>query len=71
MATGVDLLIMAVTTALLAIFAPALIRAFNRDPEVVRVGAAYLRIVSPFYIFAAFGVILGRALNAPGTAWRR
>ena len=66
LATGVDLVIMLLAIVLLAGFAPALIRAFNRDPEVVRIGAGYLRIVSPFYFFAAFGVIFGRALNGAG-----
>ena len=66
LATGLDLLIMLVVIVLLAGFAPALIRAFNRDPDVVRIGASYLRIVSPFYFFAAFGVIIGRALNGAG-----
>ena len=39
---------------------------FNREPEVVHIGARYLRIVSPFYIFAALGIVLGRALNGAG-----
>ncbi|MCX6997990.1 MAG: MATE family efflux transporter [Kiritimatiellaeota bacterium] len=66
LATALDVVIMLAVSGLLAAFAPALIRAFNRDPDVVRIGASYLRIVSPFYVFAAFGVIIGRALNGAG-----
>jgi Na+-driven multidrug efflux pump len=33
---------------------------------VVAIGAEYLRIVSPFYVFAALAIVLGRALNGAG-----
>lgn len=29
-------------------------------------GASYLRLVSPFYVFAALGIILGRGMNGAG-----
>jgi putative MATE family efflux protein len=70
MATGVDAMFMAAGAAALILFAPALISAFNKDTlhaaEVVAIGSQYLRIVSPFYLFAALGIILGRALNGAG-----
>ena len=50
----------------MVLFAPGLIRVFNREPDVVRIGAQYLQVVSPFYIFAALGIVLGRALNGAG-----
>ena len=32
----------------------------------IEVGAHYLRIVSPFYVFTAAGIVLGRSLNGAG-----
>lgn len=52
--------------AVLMIFAPGLIRFFNDEPDVVRIGIGYLHIVSPCYIFAALGIVLNRALNGAG-----
>jgi Na+-driven multidrug efflux pump len=66
LATGMDAAFMAFAAVVIVICAPGLIRAFNSDPEVVRVGVRYLRIVSPFYVFTAAGVVLGRALNGAG-----
>jgi len=43
-----------------------MIRVFSSVPEVVGVGTAYLRTVSPFYIFTALGIVLGRALQGAG-----
>ncbi len=57
---------MAVTALILVSVAPGLIRVFNTEPDVVRIGARYLRTVSPFYIFAALAIVLGRALNGAG-----
>lgn len=66
LATGIDALLMAFFAAVLMTFAAPLIRVFNADPDVVDIGARYLRIVSPFYLFAAVGIVLGRALNGAG-----
>lgn len=65
-AVAVDAVFMTVTAALLMSLAPHLIRLFNTEPGVVRTGADYLRIVSPSYVFAALGIVLGRALNGAG-----
>ncbi|MFH0963346.1 MAG: MATE family efflux transporter [Planctomycetota bacterium] len=65
-ATLIDVAIMCVAAAAFMVFAPDMIGAFNSDPDVVAVGTNYLRIVSPFYVFAALGIILGRALNGAG-----
>lgn len=67
-ATGTDAAFMALAAVLLAVFAPFFIRVFSSDPEVVRTGSHYLRVVSPFYVFTALGVVLGRALNGAGDA---
>ena len=66
LATGLDLLFMLVAIFVMVTFAAPLMRLFNGDPEVVRIGVNYLRIVSPFYVFAALGIVLGRGLNGAG-----
>lgn len=66
LAAGVDVLIMVAATVLLMLAAPAIIRVFNAEPEVVAIGADYLRTVSPSYVFTALAIVLGRALNGAG-----
>lgn len=67
LAAGIDAVFMALAAVVMILWAPTLIGVFNRhDPEVVRIGAHYLRIVSPFYVFVAFGIVLGRSLNGAG-----
>jgi Na+-driven multidrug efflux pump len=65
-ATGLDVAIMAVSAALMLVFAPPLVRLFDTNPEVVRVGGDYLKTVSPFYVFVALAIVLGRALDGAG-----
>jgi putative MATE family efflux protein len=65
-ATVIGMLFMVVAAVIMMLFAPTLIRVFNREPDVVQIGARYLQIVSPFYVFAALGIVLGRALNGAG-----
>lgn len=66
LATWLDVGFM-VTAAVVALpLAPFLIRVFNSEPEVIAVGTEYLRIVSPFYIYAAPGIVLSRALQGAG-----
>ncbi len=66
MAAWFDVGLMAVSAAVLMGFARPLIHFFNTDAEVIRIGARYLHVVSPFYVFAAFGIVLGRGLNGAG-----
>ena len=66
LATGVDVVIMAASAALMLAFAPQFVRLFDATPEVVQVGAGYLRTVSPFYVFTALAIVLGRALDGAG-----
>lgn len=65
-AAWVDVAFMVAAGLVLMGFATPLIRFFNNDAEVVSIGARYLHIVSPFYVFAAFGIILARGLNGAG-----
>ena len=66
LAGGIDAGIMVLFAVLALVAAEPLVRCFTRDPEVVRIGVQYLRVVSPFYPAVAFGIILGRALNGAG-----
>lgn len=65
-ATWVDIIFMILSGAVLMVFASPLLRFFNDDAEVVAIGTRYLHIVSPFYIFAGFGIVLARGLNGAG-----
>jgi len=65
-ATAADGLIMAAGAALLSGFAPFLIGVFDPTAEVVAVGVSFLRITSWFYVFVAFAIVLGRALQGAG-----
>jgi putative MATE family efflux protein len=52
------------------IFARPLIAVFNADPRVVATGASFLRWFSATFIFMAFSIVLGRAMNGAGdTFW--
>ncbi len=66
LATGLDMLLMALSAGVMMLWARPMIGIFNADPEVVSIGSDYLRIVSPFYVMAALGIVLGRALNGAG-----
>jgi len=39
---------------------------FDRNPEVIRIGASFIRITTGFYVFTAFAIVLGRALQGAG-----
>ena len=66
LATGIDEVIMVASAALMLAFAPAFVRWFDPNPEVVQMGSDYLRTVSPFYVFTALAIVLGRALDGAG-----
>lgn len=66
LAAGLDVALMVLAAGFFALFARPLVRAFNADPGVVAIGAEYLRTVSPFYVFTALAIVLGRALNGAG-----
>jgi len=66
MATGIEMGIMVLATLVVVLFAPVLIGIFDSNPDVIATGVSYLRTVSPFYIFAVLGIVLGRALQGAG-----
>ncbi len=60
------MLIMGTVGIIFFLFAPSLIGFFSTNPQVVKIGTAYLRITSLGYLFIALGVVLGRSLNGAG-----
>ena len=67
-ATGMGLVIMAVTLVPLMIFAPQLTRLFNHEEEVIGYGTWFIRTISPFYLaFAINQVYLGARRGAGNT----
>lgn len=66
MATALDMAIMAVSAAVLMIWAAPLVRLFDPNPDVVTLGVRYFRVVSAFHVFAALSIVLGRALQGAG-----
>ncbi len=66
LATGLDAIIMFVLAMGLTLFAAPLISLFDASPQVVQVGASYLRITSFFHVLAALSIVLGRALQGAG-----
>jgi putative MATE family efflux protein len=66
LASGIGMGINLAAAAVMMLFAGPMTAFFSDDPAVVAVGANYLRLVSPFYVFAAMGIILGRSINGAG-----
>ncbi len=48
------------------VFAPEIIKAFNPTPEVVKYGALSLRILTAFFLFYGYGMIIINAFNGAG-----
>ncbi|MCK4401332.1 MATE family efflux transporter [bacterium] len=53
-------------TVIFFIFAKEIIAIFNTNPEVIRIGALYLRFLSFTFIFMASSIVLGRAFMGAG-----
>lgn len=66
LATGLGFVVLLACAIVLTVLAPPLVRLFDDNPEVVRIGTDYLRMVSIFHVFAALSIILGRALQGAG-----
>ena len=65
-ATAYYVIFMLFMTAVFVLFAPYIIMGFNNNADVIRIGADFLKIASPGYVFIALGLILGRALSGAG-----
>jgi len=66
LAVAIGFAIMASLGVILAFVATPLVRFFDDTQEVVAIGTSFMRIVSPFYAFPAFGIILSRCLQGAG-----
>ena len=64
--TGLYEILMGIFAILLLIFAPSIIKIFNTNPEVVRVGIQFLRILSLTLVFIALSLVIGRSFNGAG-----
>ncbi len=68
LAMKMGLAVMVVILTPLMIFAPQLVRLFNGDPEVLRFGTWFIRVISPFYLtFSANQVYMGALRGAGNT----
>lgn len=63
LAVALDAGFMVVTAGAVTAAAPALMGWFSSSPDVIAIGTNFLRIVSPFFIFAALSIVLGRSLQ--------
>jgi len=66
LAAGIDVGLMSVAAAAMFALAPVLVGFFDSSELVVETGTAYLRVVSPFYVFVALAIVLGRSMNGAG-----
>ncbi|MBA4388015.1 MAG: hypothetical protein C0404_08545 [Verrucomicrobia bacterium] len=66
LATGIDLAVKVVIATILVAWASSLVSCFDTNHEVVTEGKAYLRIITPFLLFAGIAIVLGRALQGAG-----
>jgi len=48
------------------VLAPKIIYVFNNNPEVIREGVSFLRIVTLSYVFLAMGIVLHQSLHGAG-----
>ena len=61
-----DMLIMIVAAIVVGVWAPRLVSFFDDSPEVISIGTDFLRTVTPFFVFVALGIVIGRALQGAG-----
>ena len=61
-----NMVFLGIAAALMILFDQELIALFNADADVVREGAAALRIISYTYVFFAFGLVVSQAFNGAG-----
>lgn len=66
LAAWLDAALMAASAGVLVLWAPYFVRVFDANAAVVEAGTSYLRVTSFFYVFAAFSIVLGRALQGAG-----
>lgn len=69
---SIALIISAASTAVLMVpvlvFAPQLVRFFNKKPEVIAYGSMLLQLISPFYVLCCVNQVLAGALRGAGNS---
>lgn len=69
---NISMLMAVASTAILMIpvliFAPDLVRFFNKEPEIVRFGTIFLRWLTPFYVLCCVNQIYAGALRGSGNS---
>ncbi len=66
LAAGYDSFMMLLLASVYIGFGSSIIEFFDREPEVVRVGLNYLRIVTFSYVGLGIGIVLGSAIQGAG-----
>lgn len=66
MALGMAMGITVLVTGVVMIVAPYLVEFFNDEPDVVRIGAMFLRWLTPFYVFSCVNQVYSGALRGAG-----
>jgi MATE family, multidrug efflux pump len=64
-----NMIYLGAVTLVFLLFAPHLVAIFSGDPEIIRSGAACLRIISGCYVLFAYGVVIVQAFNGAGDTW--
>lgn len=62
----VGVLLQLAVMPLVFLFAPYVVKVFSSDPEVVRVGTAYLRVLAPFLVLGGLNIGWGSAQRGAG-----
>ena len=65
-AISIGVVITAIISIPIIVFAPAFVKFFNVNPEVIEYGTLFLRYLTPFYIFCVFNQVLAGALRGAG-----
>jgi putative MATE family efflux protein len=60
---------MGLVSLVFLVFAPQLIAAFTRDPEVARHGILSLRVMAVGLVFYGYGMVLHQSFNGAGDTW--
>lgn len=66
LATGFYEIIAISAAVLFILFSKGLIKVFNTNPEVIKLGSLYLRFLAFSFFFIALSVVLGRAMGGAG-----
>jgi len=66
-ATGLGVGIMGLASGLLLLLAPATVRVFNSEPQIIAMGSTCIRILALGFVFLALGSIMGRSLSGAGS----